>query len=203
MAPEPTIAIIDDDDAVRNSLEALFMAEGFAVTAFASATAFLQTDAALGCVITDMRMPEMSGLELLAALSRRADAPPVIMITGHGDVPLAVRAMRLGAVDFIEKPFDPGVLVARVRDVLRPAQPAAAPAKDAIARHLALLTPREREVLEQLVIGRSNKAIGRELNISPRTVEVHRARVMEKMAASSLSELVRLALAAGIDPTPV
>jgi len=113
--------------------------------------------------------------------------------------------MRLAAVDFLEKPFDPGLLLARVREALRGPHPAtaAAPAKDAIQRNLALLTPREREVLEQLVIGRSNKAIGRELDISPRTVEVHRARVMEKMAASSLSELVRLALAAGIDPSPV
>jgi two-component system response regulator FixJ len=205
MAAEPTIAVVDDDDAVRDSLEALLIAEGFEVAAFASATAFLDADLCAGCVITDVRMPEMSGLELLAALSRRADAPPVIMITGHGDVPLAVRAMRLGAADFIEKPFDPDVLLARLHDTLRTARAATAeaPAQDAIQRHLALLTPREREVLEQLVIGRSNKAIGRELDISPRTVEVHRARVMEKMAARSLSELVRMALVAGIDPSPV
>lgn len=205
MTPEPTISIVDDDDAVRDSLEALFMAEGFKVAAFASAGAFLATDTAPGCVVTDMRMPEMNGLELLEVLSRRPSAPPVIMITGHGDVPLAVRAMKMGAVDFIEKPFDPGVLLARVRDALRatrPAAPAVSPSRE-IEGHLAQLTPREREVLEHLVIGRSNKAIARELDISPRTVEVHRARVMEKMAAGSLSELVRLALAAGIDPGPV
>jgi two-component system response regulator FixJ len=124
------------------------------------------------------------------------------MITGHGDVPIAVRAMKLGAADFIEKPFDAGMLLARVRAALREPRAAGDAAAD-IQHRLELLTPREREVLEQLVIGRSNKAIGLELEISPRTVEIHRARVMEKMAAASLSELVRLALAAGIDPRPV
>jgi two-component system response regulator FixJ len=205
IAAEPTVYIVDDDDAVRDSLETFFAAEGFQVAAFGSAVAFLQVQAPQGCVVTDMRMPEMNGLELMAELSRRDSAPPVIMITGHGDVPLAVRAMKMGAADFVEKPFDPGVLLARVRDVLQTAPPAAAaaPVVEEIQRHLERLTPRERDVLEQLVIGRSNKAIGRELDISPRTVEVHRARVMEKMEASSLSELVRLALAAGIDPTPL
>ena len=121
------------------------------------------------------------------------------MITGHGDVPMAVRAMKLGAADFIEKPFDSQLLVARVREALRAGGGAAA---TDIQRRLELLTPRERDVLEQLVVGRSNKAIGLELKISPRTVEIHRARVMEKMAVGSLAELVRLALAAGIDPSP-
>jgi two-component system response regulator FixJ len=201
MTASPLICVVDDDEAVRDSLAALFEAEGFEVASFASGRDFL--DGGLtraGCVVSDVRMPDMNGLELLAVLSERASAPPVIMITGHGDVPMAVRAMRLGAVDFLEKPFDAGMLLARVRDVLS----AARGADDAIAdihHRLELLTPREREVLEQLVIGRSNKAIGLELEISPRTVEIHRARVMEKMAAGSLSELVRLALAAGIDPS--
>jgi two-component system response regulator FixJ len=201
MTASPLICVVDDDEAVRDSLAALFEAEGFEVASFASGRDFL--DGGLtraGCVVSDVRMPDMNGLELLAVLSERASAPPVIMITGHGDVPMAVRAMRLGAVDFLEKPFDAGMLLARVRDVLS----AARGADDAIAdihHRLELLTPRGREVLEQLVIGRSNKAIGLELEISPRTVEIHRARVMEKMAAGSLSELVRLALAAGIDPS--
>jgi two-component system response regulator FixJ len=201
MTASPLICVVDDDEAVRDSLAALFEAEGFEVASFASGRDFL--DGGLtraGCVVSDVRMPDMNGHELLAVLSQRASAPPVIMITGHGDVPMAVRAMRLGAVDFLEKPFDAGMLLARVRDVLS----AARGVDDAIAdihHRLELLTPREREVLEQLVIGRSNKAIGLELEISPRTVEIHRARVMEKMAAGSLSELVRLALAAGIDPS--
>ena len=204
MARRPTIYVVDDDDAVRDSLQALFEAEGFEVAVFASAAEFLKGCAARGdgCLVTDVRMPDMNGLELLAAMSERGDAPPVIMITGHGDVPIAVRAMKLGAADFIEKPFDAGMLLARVRAALR--EPRAAGEATADIQHrLELLTPREREVLEQLVIGRSNKAIGLELEISPRTVEIHRARVMEKMAAASLSELVRLALAAGIDPRPI
>jgi two-component system, LuxR family, response regulator FixJ len=204
MPADRTVCIVDDDEAVRDSLEVLFEAEGFTVATFASARDFLVAGPArAGCVVTDLRMPEMNGLELLAALAERPDAPPVLMITGHGDVPMAVRAMKLGAADFIEKPFDPQLLVARVRDTLRAAGPAeagAAALRAEIARRLELLTPREREVLEQLVAGRSNKAIGLELDISPRTVEIHRARVMEKMAVDSLAALVRLALAAGIDP---
>jgi two-component system response regulator FixJ len=206
MPASRTICVVDDDEAVRDSLQILFEAEGFGVVAFASARDFLDDGLALaGCLVTDLRMPDMNGLELLGALAGRAEAPPVIMITGHGDVPMAVRAMRLGAADFIEKPFDPQVLVARVRDVLGAATSAdtgAPAATHDTRRRLELLTPREREVLEQLVIGRSNKAIGLELAISPRTVEIHRARVMEKMAAGSLAQLVRLALAAGIDAGP-
>jgi len=206
MSTSRVICVVDDDEAVRDSLEAVLEAEGFEVAAFASARGFLDDGlAGAGCLVTDLRMPDMNGLELLAALAGRAQAPPVIMITGHGDVPMAVRAMKLGAVDFIEKPFDTQVLVARVREALRgpAADDGASPAAVDIRRRLELLTPREREVLEQLVIGRSNKAIGLELDISPRTVEIHRARVMEKMAVSSLAELVRLTLAAGIDPSPV
>jgi two-component system response regulator FixJ len=202
MSTSRMICVVDDDEAVRDSLAALFEVEGFEVVAFASARDFLDDAlAGAGCLVTDLRMPDMNGLELLAALAGRADAPPVIMITGHGDVPMAVRAMRLGAADFIEKPFDGQVLLRRVREVLRAAGPVDHGGVD-IQRRLELLTPREREVLEQLVIGRSNKAIGLELEISPRTVEIHRARIMEKLAAGSLAQLVRLALAAGIDPGP-
>jgi two-component system response regulator FixJ len=205
MSSSRKVCIIDDDEAVRDSLQALFEAEGLEVAAFASAKDFLAGGpVGAGCLVTDLRMPDMNGLELLAALAERAEAPPVIMITGHGDVPLAVRAMKLGAVDFIEKPFDAQLLAARVREALRVerarGQGLAAP-DDGIRRRLDLLTPRERDVLEQLVVGRSNKAVALELDISPRTVEIHRARVMEKLAVGSLAELVRLALAAGIDPS--
>ena len=206
MRSSRTICIVDDDEAVRDSLQALLEAEGFEVAVFASARDFLDGAAApVGCLVTDLRMPGLNGLELMAVLAERHRPPPVIMITGHGDVPMAVRAMKLGAVDFIEKPFDTRTLVARIHEALRTAEPGAhaqAAAGADLRDRLALLTAREREVLEHLVIGRSNKAIARALEISPRTVEIHRARVMEKMAVGSLAGLVRLALAAGIDPGP-
>jgi two-component system response regulator FixJ len=195
------VIVIDDDEAVLDSLQIMLEADGFAVQTFDRARAFLQNfDGAVGsCVITDVRMPDMDGLALLQALGARGPLPPVIVITGHGDVPLAVRAMKLGARDFIEKPFDPGVLIERIRELLA-AAPAIASVDPAIGERLGALTPREREVLEQLVIGRPNKAIARELGISPRTVEIHRARVMEKMRAESLPQLVRMAFVAGIRP---
>jgi two-component system, LuxR family, response regulator FixJ len=199
---EPTgVVVIDDDEAVLDSLRVLLEAEGFDVRTFDRAGAFLgcSEGAPPACLVTDVRMPDMDGLELLQALSARGTLPPVIVITGHGEVPLAVRAMKLGARDFIEKPFEPHVLLASIRDAVTAARPAATTDPE-IRRRLERLTPREREVLEQLVIGRSNKAIARELAISPRTVEIHRARVMEKMRAESLSQLVRIAFTAGIDP---
>jgi two-component system response regulator FixJ len=142
----------------------------------------------------------MDGLQLLQALSARGPLPAVIVITGHGEVPLAVQAMKLGAHDFIEKPFDSHALLTSIRAALAAGARPAATTSPEFLRRLELLTPREREVLEQLVIGRSNKMIARELSISPRTVEIHRARVMEKIGAESLSQLVRIALMAGIDP---
>jgi two-component system, LuxR family, response regulator FixJ len=205
MATSATVYVVDDDEAVRDSLRALFEADGFAVEICASASEFLEVEPADegGCALVDVRMPGMDGIALLAALADRPHAPPVIMITGHGDVPMAVRAMKLGAADFIEKPFDPEALLACVRSTLRRAGEVASRSErsNEVCQRLDRLTQREREVLEHLVIGRSNKTIARELSISPRTVEIHRARVMEKMAAASLSHLVRLALAAGIDPS--
>lgn len=201
MPGEPQVVVIDDDEAVLDSLGALLAAEGLSVATYDNARAFLEehADGPPACLVTDVRMPDMDGLELLAVLRRRGPLPPVIVITGHGDVPMAVKAMKLGARDFIEKPFDPGDLVAGVRETLESTSPGGV-ADPEVGRRIATLTPREHEVLEQLVIGRPNKAIARELGISPRTVEIHRARVMEKMQAESLSQLVRMAFTAGIDP---
>ena len=201
MLAEATVVVVDDDDAVRDSLQALLEAEGFAVQTFAAAADFLEgyQPTPNSCLLIDVRMPGMDGLELLTRLATRVSSPPVIMMTGHGDVPMAVMAMKLGAVDFIEKPFVAGTLVRSIRDALAACRPAATATHDT-DRRLARLTGRERDVLVQLVFGRSNKEIALELGISPRTVEIHRARVMEKMQAQSLSHLVRMALAAGIDP---
>jgi two-component system response regulator FixJ len=201
LAHDAKVVLIDDDEAVLDSLQALLAAEGLCASAFDSARAFLDKhEGGLpACLVTDVRMPDMDGLELLAALKARGPLPPVIVITGHADVPMAVRAMKLGARDFIEKPFDPGVLVAGIRAALAGA-PEQGGAEAQIGRRLATLTPREREVLDQMVIGRPNKAIARALGISPRTVEIHRARVMQKMEAESLAQLVRMAFIAGRDP---
>lgn len=200
----PTIFIVDDDEAVRDSLQILLETEGFRTEVFASALAFLDARAAErpGCLLADVRMPDMSGLELQEKLVERRLDLPVIIITGHGDVPMAVRAMKAGAVDFIEKPFSDTTMLDAVRRALATvgrAESDRALAADAVAR-LETLTPRERQVLEHLVMGQPNKIIAFELDISPRTVEIHRARVMEKMQAQSLSHLVRLALAAKVEP---
>lgn len=204
MTAEQLVYVVDDDEAVRDSLSALLEARGYTVGAFASAHEFLSVASTLrnGILIADIRMPEMDGLELQRRLIDRSLQFPLIVITGHGDVPLAVRAMKTGAVDFIEKPFASEVLLASVAAALDRLTTTAAKEQveaTAVAR-LGELSPREREVLEGLVSGLPNKSIAYDLGISPRTVEIHRARVMDKMGARSLSELIRMSMAAGVQP---
>ena len=202
MPNRPQIHIVDDDEAARESLSFLLGAAGHAVKTFDSAEAFLEALAgmAVSCVVTDIRMPGVDGLELMRRLTAEGHRFPVIMITGHGDVPLAVEAMKLGAFDFLEKPFDDAAIIAAINAALRRVETDIESQSESseIAERLHGLSPRERQVLEGLVAGRPNKAIGRDLGISPRTVEIYRAKVMEKMKASSLSELVRLAVRVGI-----
>ena len=195
---DAVIAVIDDDEAVRDSLGALLEAAGYRVQSFDAARKYLDAQATgrVGCLVVDIRMPDMDGLALQEELVRRRATVPVIVVTGHGDVPLAVRAMKAGAVDFLEKPFSDDVILAAVEKALKLGQPDAGAIE--ASERVALLTPRERQVLEQLVVGNPNKVIAFELGISPRTVEIHRAHLMEKMRAKSLSDLVRQALAAGI-----
>jgi two-component system response regulator FixJ len=205
MARDQCVYIVDDDEAVRDSLSALLESKGYAVTSFGSAPEFLETARSMpaGCVVVDIRMPEMDGLELQQRLIERSLGFPLIVITGHGDVPLAVRAMKAGAIDFIEKPFAlDAILDSLAAAFARLATPTGQdPAAVAAASKLNLLSPREREVLEGLLAGLPNKSIAYDLGISPRTVEIHRARLMDKMGARSLSELIRLALAGGVQPT--
>lgn len=197
-----TVFIVDDDESVRESLSALLEAQGLTAVAFASAEAFLlgYQPAAPACAVIDLRMPGMDGLTLLEHLRGRGITLPVLVVTGHGDVPLAVRAMKAGATDFIEKPYANAALLEALGRALASAQAGTAAQIDTADTRARIdaLTPRERDVLQQLVIGHPNKIIAHHLNISPRTVEIHRANVMKKMNADSLSHLVRLALGAGL-----
>jgi two-component system response regulator FixJ len=194
--------VIDDDDAMRESLAFLFKSAKVPVATYGSADAFLEqvTKVPTGCVVTDVRMPGMSGIDLLKRLRELNNAIPVIVITGHGDVPLAVEAMKYGASDFLEKPFDDDVLLVAVRSALSDQAAAGEEQalRTAIVQRLDQLSARERQVLDGLVAGHPNKTIAYDLGISPRTVEIYRANVMTKMGASSLSELVRMALTAGV-----
>ena len=207
MAEPVRIFIVDDDDAVRDSLQLLLQSAGFAkVQCYASARQFLELAQlqAGDCLLLDVRMPDMDGLELQEALNARGVKMPVIVMTGHGDVPIAVRAMKAGACDFLEKPFSDELLMDCVRRATKQVALASRESEETAEtrRRIETLTPRERDVLRGLIAGRPNKAIAYELGISPRTVEIHRARVMEKMQARSLSGVVRMALAVGIAADP-
>ncbi len=209
MNSEPTVYVVDDDAAVRNSLRFLIETAGFRVETFANAREFLGGyDSEIpGCLVLDVRLPGSSGLDLQQQLVAEGITVPVIIVTGHGDVPIAVRAMRTGAIDFIEKPYDDQLLLDRIRhavDLDIRNRRDRAQRQDILSR-LALLTPREREVLEGVVGGNANKQIAGDLGISTKTVEAHRAHVMEKMRVESLAELVRLVQIAGVtrDRVPV
>ncbi|MEZ6024047.1 MAG: response regulator FixJ [Hyphomonadaceae bacterium] len=195
---EQVVHIVDDDAPMRDSLSFLLDAEGLANRTYESAGPLLARLDALepGCIITDIRMPEMNGLELVQALKHRGAPHPVIVLTGHADVSLAVQAMKAGVVDFLEKPFEDGALLRAVRAALSAGEGEAERAKERadISERVAQLTAREREVFDAVVAGESNKAAALKLGISPRTVEIYRANVMTKMQANSLSELVRMAL---------
>ncbi|KAA0074002.1 response regulator FixJ [Tardiphaga sp. P9-11] len=201
MNNRPKIDIVDDDPAMRDSLAFLLDVNGFKVRTHETAQAFLDhiRQATPDCVISDIRMPGMSGLELVRKLRTDGLTCPVIAITGHGDVALAVEAMKAGAADFIEKPFDDDVLLSAIRSALATRSIDAVDAGRAEANErLAELSPRERDVLQGLVSGKINKVIAHDLGISPRTVEVYRANLMAKTGARSMSELMRLALTAGL-----
>ena len=194
------VHVVDDDVDVRKSLGFLLATADFAVRLYESATAFLATEPkeVEGCIVTDVRMPGIDGIEFLRQLKSRGLSVPVIVMTGHADVALAVQAMKEGAVDFIEKPFDDQILIDSLRSALnhRSHPIAAHPQSTEIRKNLATLSERERQVLDGLVSGLPNKTIAYDLGISPRTVEIHRANVMSKMGAGSLSHLVRMALIA-------
>ncbi|MFZ5670737.1 MAG: response regulator FixJ [Pseudomonadota bacterium] len=203
MSNETTVVhVIDDDAAMRDSLGFLLDVEGFATRLYPSAEAFLAVGAAAepGCIITDVRMPGMSGIELVRRIRDLGLAHPVVVMTGHGDVPLAVEAMKAGARDFIEKPFSDETLLRALKVACESHDPdvASEAARREAETRLAVLSPRERDVLMGVVSGKANKVIAHELQISPRTVEVYRANLMSKTGARNMSDLMRLALAAGL-----
>lgn len=202
MTKSRTIYLVDDDEAIRKSAGFMLRTSGFTVHAYASGSEFLKTASTLetGCVLLDVRMPGLDGLQVQASLRARGIAMPVVVLTGHGDVAIAVQAMKAGAIDFIEKPFEKAALldaIARGFCRIDDADSKAVEESDAQVR-LALLTPREREILDRLAQGYPNKTIAYDLGISSRTVEVHRASLMQKLAAHSLSDVLRIAFAAGV-----
>ena len=202
MSDSAQVHVVDDDPAVRDSLSFLLESAGLVVRTYASAAEFLAEAPRLreGCVLTDVRMPDIDGLTLQRRLAELGNRVPVIVMTGHGDVPIAVEALKTGASDFLEKPFDDQHLLRAIGTALKAseAEKLRWEAAEALRNRLESLTPREREVLDRLVAGHPNKTIAYDLGTSPRTVEVQRARVMEKMGARSLAELVRMMLSGSV-----
>lgn len=200
--PQPFIHVVDDDEAIRHSVGFLLRKAGYSVVTFSSGGEFLKAvdRSTRGCVLLDVRMPGIDGLEVQRRMSEAGIALPVIMLTGHGDISLAVRAVKAGAIEFLEKPFERTALLAAIEEALGHAdrgERGQLAAADAVVR-LAALTPRERDVLDLIVVGRPNKLIAFDLGIATRTVEVHRAHLMEKLHARSLSEVLRIAFTAGL-----
>lgn len=199
---EPTVHVIDDDEAIRQSVSFLLRKAGYRVETYASGTIFLKSvsRATTGCILLDVRMPDIDGLEVQTRLAETGIALPIIMLTGHGDVALAVRAIKAGAIEFLEKPFERASLLEAIDQALaqssRNDRAQLAEAEGVV--RLAALTPRERDVLDGMVLGRPNKLIAYDLTIATRTVEVHRANLMEKLRARSLSDVLRIAFAAGL-----
>lgn len=200
MKDKPTIHVIDDDAAMRGSLQILLLTEGYDVRVYPAARDFLDgvASAEKGCVVTDVRMPDMTGVEMMTRLRELKSSFPVVVITAYADVPLAVQSMKLGAVDFIEKPFDDQMLFAAVRAALAAADESLVQDQNfpEVSERLAKLSAREKDVLTGLLQGRQNKIIAFDLGISVRTVETHRANLMAKMHADNLSQLIRMALRA-------
>ena len=198
MNTDPIVVVIDDHEAVRHSLRVLLESAGFHVTDYPSAISYLESGTDGDCIVADMRMPVMSGLELQRELAKRKTHAPLILITGHAEVALAVSAMRAGAFDFLEKPVDDERLLESLGNALKEGGKTRQTAHECklATELLSALTAREREVLDRLVLGMSNKLVAHELGISPRTVETHRARLQTKLKARDLSNLVRLSIAA-------
>lgn len=198
LAEEPTVFVVDDDEAIRQSMHWLLVSDGLRVDTFARAEDFLTAySGGPGCLVLDIRMPGIDGMELLEEIQGRDDRLPIIMISGHGDISKAVRAMKLGAIDFIEKPFDDHLLLERIRQAIEIDAKTRAKKShlESIEKLSNRLSPREREVAQLLIEGQSNKEIAASLNRSIKTVEIHRANLMRKMQADSLAELVRKILA--------
>jgi len=196
-----TVSVIDDEASVRDAVAMLLETHGLTVACYEGAQAFLDAPFAAGCIVSDVRMPEMSGLDLLRTLQDAGDPRPLLLMTGHGDVELAVQAIKLGAFDFVEKPFNSERLVARVEEALVASESSLKERLelDDLKSKYAGLSDRQRDTMQLLIRGLSNKEIGQQLGISPRTVEIHRTWVMTKMSARSIADLVRMAMALGIE----